>query len=571
MHIFAISGLHIALIAGMLLALFRLCALSRGWCGWVIIPLIWFYTAATEWQASAIRSTVMMTVIIAGWSLRRPSDLLNSLAAAGLAILIWDPRQLFQASFQLSFFVVLSLALFAPPLEAWRRRVFALDPTGEPPPPRRAGLAWFRWQVLGLDPWRVPEARPAWQRALHWGLDRLVAALATSLAAALGSTPLIAYYFHLCTPVSLLANLVVVPLSGLALMAGLGSLLTTPWCPLAAEWFNHSGWFWMKLMVLASEASVSWPGSYWYVCEPSRVTLALSYTALVAVLGGWFAGRFRGWAAGAAGLLGAAWVVLAWQDRTITRLTVLPLNGGHAVFVNPPGGRDQLLVDCGDASSVDFVTKPFLRSKGVNRVAQLLLTHGDTRHVGGAPGLFTNFVVERVLAPARSFRSAPYRQALAAWTNQQHRVLSVARNDHLARWRVLHPETSDRSSQADDDAAVLRGEVAGVSVLLCADLGARGQDLLVRREPELRADIVVSGLPSRGQPLLDGLLDRLQPRLIIIADSQYPAAARATEEIRFRLARRKVPVVFTRDTGAVTLELRRGRWRAYGPEGEEVL
>ncbi|HEY0549209.1 MAG TPA: ComEC/Rec2 family competence protein, partial [Verrucomicrobiae bacterium] len=78
MHIFAISGLHIALIAGIFVVLLRAVLVPRTMCGFLVIPILWFYTAATGWQASAIRSTVMMTVIIAGWSLRRPVNLLNS-------------------------------------------------------------------------------------------------------------------------------------------------------------------------------------------------------------------------------------------------------------------------------------------------------------------------------------------------------------------------------------------------------------------------------------------------------------------------------------------------------------
>src|SRR6185295_7198734 len=65
LHIFAISGLHIALIAGILVSLLRVLQVPRGACGLVVIPLIWFYTAATGWQASAIRSTLMMSIIIA--------------------------------------------------------------------------------------------------------------------------------------------------------------------------------------------------------------------------------------------------------------------------------------------------------------------------------------------------------------------------------------------------------------------------------------------------------------------------------------------------------------------------
>ncbi|MGH7991660.1 MAG: ComEC/Rec2 family competence protein, partial [Limisphaerales bacterium] len=111
MHLFAIDGLRIALISGMLVALLRVLQVSRAWCGAIAIPLIWFYTAATGWESSAIRASVMMTIVLGGWALKRPSDLINSLAAAAFIILIWEPQQLFEASFQLSFSVMLTIGL----------------------------------------------------------------------------------------------------------------------------------------------------------------------------------------------------------------------------------------------------------------------------------------------------------------------------------------------------------------------------------------------------------------------------------------------------------------------------
>ncbi len=66
MHIFAISGLHVALISGILIALLRTLQVPRGVCGLMVVPLLWFYTIATGWQPSAVRSTIMMTIIIAG-------------------------------------------------------------------------------------------------------------------------------------------------------------------------------------------------------------------------------------------------------------------------------------------------------------------------------------------------------------------------------------------------------------------------------------------------------------------------------------------------------------------------
>src|SRR5437763_1835275 len=112
MHIFAISGLHIALIAAILVGVLRLFMLPRSACALVVLPLIWAYTGITGWQASAIRSTIMTSVVVAGWLIHRPSNLLNSLAGAALIILIWDPQQLFRAGFQLSFLVALSLIVF---------------------------------------------------------------------------------------------------------------------------------------------------------------------------------------------------------------------------------------------------------------------------------------------------------------------------------------------------------------------------------------------------------------------------------------------------------------------------
>src|SRR3989454_6388465 len=117
-----------AIIFGIFFGLLRAISVPRAVCGLLLIPLIWFYTALTGWPASAIRATVMLTVIVIGWLLKRPSDLVNSLFAAALIILIWQPQQLFQAGFQLSFFVVLCLVLTMPALHSLGARLLAPDP-----------------------------------------------------------------------------------------------------------------------------------------------------------------------------------------------------------------------------------------------------------------------------------------------------------------------------------------------------------------------------------------------------------------------------------------------------------
>src|SRR6185436_14770203 len=105
---------------------------------------------------------------------------------------------------------------------------------------------------------------------VHW----VTSGLTTSAAAWLGSIPLVAYYFHLFTPVSLLANLIVVPLSSAALACNLASLAVGGWVPGCAELLNHAAWFFMRGMIQVSESMAAWPGGCFHVGTPSLLGFA---------------------------------------------------------------------------------------------------------------------------------------------------------------------------------------------------------------------------------------------------------------------------------------------------------
>lgn len=534
LHIFAISGLHIALIAGILVQLLRVLRVSRAACGTFAIPVIWFYTLATGWQASAIRSTVMMTIVIAGWALKRPPHLLNSLAAAGLAINIWDPRQFFQAGFQLSFFVVLGLALIVPPLESVRRRIMQPDP------------------LLPL------EFRPRWKRWLDLPLRVLTTSFATSLAAWLGSMPLIAFYFYMITPGSLLANLVIVPLSSIALMSSLGSLLCGSWCSCLTELFNHGSWLWMRLMIDLSEWFASLPGAYFYVRAPAWPEFVFYYALLGSLLtGAWASPRWRSCILVAVGVFTTLRLSCWWQTRGEVLMSVLPIRAG-VVYVDAPGHREDLLVDAGDPYSATTLLKPFLRSQGVNRISALLLSHADLAHVGGSEHILSRFAVGKVLAGSASSRSPAFRRLLPELEKRPWN--RVQRGDTVCGWTVLHPAAEDRFAQAQNSAVVLRKSVNGTRILFLSDLGRLGQRKLLEREADLQADIVVAGL-SNDEFLSDALLNAIRPRLLIVGSAEYPLASRPTRPLRERLARREIALVYTSEAGAALLTFRSHGWQ----------
>jgi competence protein ComEC len=538
LHLFAIDGLRIALVSGIIITLLRVLGCSRAWAGAVIIPLIWFYTAATGWGSPAIRASIMMTIVIGGWALERPSDLLNSLATAALVILLWDPRQLFEAGFQLSFFVVLVIAVMLPVLQKRIDSRLQYDP--------------FLPKQL-LSPWQV--RRQAWTRGL-------ADFAALSFTAWVASVPLGAKYFHLISPVSTLANIFAVPLGTLALTANLASLICGGWFPWATACFNHAAWFLMGAMTWVSRVSSHLPAAYFYVPEPSWWTIIVYYLTVLFLFSGWLTTRARWQWFATATVIGLA-VPLAnvIQSSWETQLTILPLNGGQSLVLDAPGRAHDWVIDCGDEPSAKSILIPFLEAQGFNRLSRLALTEGRLRNYGGTVPLGEVFKIKELWTSHARFRSAGYRDTLAAFETPVSRHRFFETDPDPDGWQPLHPAADDNFPHADDETLVLRGDIQGTKVLILSNLGRSGQSALLARTNDLSADIVITGLPDGGEPLNDELINASHPKLIIINDSESPIIHHNRAQLHDRLEKYGIPVIYTRESGAVTITFKHNGWK----------
>ena len=538
MHLFAISGLHIAMVAGILVALLTVMRLRREHIGWVAIPLLWFYTAATGWQPSAVRATIMMTIIIFGWSLKRPVDLLNSIGAAAFLILLWDPQQLFQASFQLSFTVVFGLALVLPPLVRRLRPWVSPDPMLP-----RALWPWWRRAAMTIT---------------FWFLN----AFATSVTAWLASAPLIACYFNLFTPVAIIANVPVVLCGMLALMSCLGSLLCGAilLVPLA-ELFNHSAWFFMSSMIFISDGAASLPGAFEYVRAPGPEFIAVYYVMLFGLGSGLLLRKkVRWWSLGFL-LLTLVVGGQQWRtDQTAVRLNLLP--GTPAVFQEENAMLPSLLVDSGDTLSIRWNIIPILRSRGVDGLESVVLTHSSKHQSSGLTNLVQILPPREVHRSHAKMRTTKYTRAFDKFFAQYpHWDQRINVGDFVGPWEVLHPHGSEDQSRNIDDAVVLRAEFHGVRVLLLSDLGELGQESLVTRVKNLRADLVVASVPNHGEPIQPWLLEAIRPRVVLLHDSWLPLDERAPDNLKARLSKLEVPVFYTTEQGGLCVEILSAGWQ----------
>jgi beta-lactamase superfamily II metal-dependent hydrolase len=354
-------------------------------------------------------------------------------------------------------------------------------------------------------------------------------------------------------------------------MAGMGSLLTAAWLPGIAELFNHAGWFFMRAMIEASDWFTTLPGAYHFVPPPPPWFFLIYYGVLVAIAIPALARKIRLRLAGLLALLVGGWLAGSPYSAS-NRLTVLPFEDGHAVFFQGRSPDRHLLIDSGRIGPSERVVAPFLHAQGISRLPRLGLTHGDLGQIGGAEFVRTNFNAGKIIAGPLPFRSPAYRALIAQFERVPGLLQTVQAGDALDGWQVLHPAVGETYSQADDGLLVLRGEFGGTRCLLLSDLGRPGQNRLMAKNPPeaLRAEIVMVGKPTEGDPLADALLLAIQPKLVIVADAMYPAQARASRSLQQRLARYRIPVVYTRLSGAVTIEFRSEGWRARTMNGEQV-
>ncbi len=184
-HILAISGMNMTIVAAIFLFILKLFPLPR-WARFLGVVLFLFaYAFLSGWSASVVRSCIMSSVILAGFAFEQEGEALNSLGVAALILLLMDPHNLFDVGFQLSFAAVAAILILYP----YCQKPFAFLP----------------------------------------GFLRV--SMAVSLAAWAGTAGFIFYHFHMITPISILANIPIVPLADLVMALGLGLTVAGCWAP----------------------------------------------------------------------------------------------------------------------------------------------------------------------------------------------------------------------------------------------------------------------------------------------------------------------------------------------------
>lgn len=269
MHLFAINGLHIGVVALAVHALLLLARCPRPLVAVLTLLVLWLDVDTTGASPSAVRAWLLVAAFETAFALRLPANGVAALATAALLVLLAEPMALFSASFQMSYGVVFAILCFGLPLA------------------ERLAARWPPWPNL-------PEATWAWwQRwsatALRWFWPVLGIGLAAWLVGAVTG----AAFYNVFTPGGLIANLVLVPLAMLVINAGFASIATgLAGLTAASVLFNHAAVLVLAVIDALIRLGQRVPGVWWPAAWHAPWLGSATLVALLAVV---LAGYARGW------------------------------------------------------------------------------------------------------------------------------------------------------------------------------------------------------------------------------------------------------------------------------------
>ncbi len=512
-HLLSISGLHVGFIAAWLALILRKFPLAPPARFGATAVLLLGYLWLLGFPAPAVRAGAMLMLVEVARLRERVVAPRGVVALAALAVLVQD---------------------------AW-----ALESVG----------AWLSVAGVGAVVW----AGRAFARA-----PRLARLAAPALAATLVTAPISALAFGTVAPIGVLANLIAIPLAGVA-VPGLVMALVLSWLASEPAHLIAAGaGLGLALLDLVARGAALVPGGHVVMVAGWRAALVWAAVA-VAAWWLWNSPRRPWLIAARVAFVSTVFVTTTFRDvislddcRCLT-VHFLDVGQGDAAALRTPNGR-WIVIDGGprtpERDAGRRVVVPFLRGQGVGRVAVLVATHGDADHLGGLPAVVEAFDPELVLEPGEPLGRPLYLEFLAGVEASGARWHPARAGDRVevdgVVLEVLSPDSLWLRLPLDvnEHGVVLRVRYGTVRLLFQADAGLPVESRLVGTVG--RVDLLKVGHHGSRSATSDEWLDELEPRTAVISVGRHNNYGHPAPDVLARLARHGVTVFRTDQSGTIT-------------------
>ena len=519
-HILAISGLHMSFLGIGLYHLLRKSGAGFSVAGIAGISMLFFYSLMIGAGVSALRAMIMFTVRMGAEILGRDYDLPTSLSLAAIVITFWQPLNLLDTGFWLSFGAILGIVMVNPILEKWR------------------------WIPKVLSP----------------GLAIQVTLLPIMLNA----------YFEI-SPWSVLLNLFVIPLMSVVLALGLaGSLLYIIWQPggmLLLQLCKGILWLYEK----GCEVTMELPFSRLVIGQPPKWAMVLYYVILVAL---WLmAVQGKRCLAISPVLLAVIFCIFSFNSHGRCgqlKVTMVDVGQGDGLYIRTPGGR-HYFVDGGssDVSNVGtYRLEPFLESQGVGTLDYVLISHGDKDHLNGIEEMLANqrygIRIDTLVLPEKQVLDDTLRKLAGTAKENGTRVVMIRSGKCLKEesketkkedftLTCLAPVADSGGETGNAASMVLALRYGAFDMLFTGDLEGMGEERLIETKTLYDIDVLKVAHHGSKNSTSETFLQWTTPEIAFISAGKDNSYGHPHEETIQRLEKIGCQIYNTQECGAVTV------------------
>lgn len=530
-HLLAISGLHITIIVAMVYYLLLRVGVTREKSVIILLICLPVYAVLTGASPSVNRSVLMTMLLLFGmWQgVRDKINIIDMISVTFLLYVFISPYSIYDIGFQLSFSATFTLLLSAS----------FIHPRYEHP---------------------------------------LALMLATSYISMLGTAPILLSAFFEFSVISVLVNLLYIPLFNFVLLPAIlfAFLFHLFFSPIIAPFLVPLNTIivWMDHL---TEILAELPWNTIVLGKPDPFFLML-------YLWGFFL-FFLLWEKGNKGkghwtLFLLPFVFFAGQHALSHyspegEIVFLDVGQGDCILIKLPFGKSAYLIDTGGTMAFEKepwqrrknnyevgedTVVPYLKSKGITVIDKLILTHGDQDHAGGAEALLRELKVKELLLPDTKEKNQLELRLLKEAEKQHIKVRFVHTGE---RWRqgeeafyILSPE-AESAMDSNDASIVLYAEIGGMKWLFTGDLEEAGEEKLIKSYPGLHADVLKIGHHGSKTSTTEPFLAQISPQLAIISAGENNRFGHPHQEVLDRLGERKITILRTDKQGAITYKFRK--------------
>jgi competence protein ComEC len=483
-HVISLSGMHLAIIAGLVWWIAKFAGLSKRWRAVIIFMVITLYAVIIPPRAPTLRSVIICWVFCAAMLFRRKPHPINSLAVAAIGLLLFRPTDLFYPDWQLSYGTIFGILLFYQPVLRWMRRYTLEKMTSL--------LLAERWL-----PWIV-----------YFAVQLIVEVFAAGFAAWAGGAGILLWHFGSIVPLCPLWTALVSPIVPIILYLGFLKILLAGLFPTIAATF---GW-----IVAQCSAVFIWAVqlfAQWDITSlrfgPTPGWISFAYYAM---LGLWMIKRhLPRWIRFSPIAIGVLLIFGFYSNHAVRQeqltLTCLAVGHGQAVVLHTADNKT-FLFDGGSITNKDPGMRtivPYLKYSGVSTLDAAFISHGDLDHFNALPEIAKGGWLKTVYANAGFIDRVKRGEAPALLSNTLEKydvpLKSSAEFCFSPKSVVIRPlwpikKEATQTMSENDNSEVFLITYADKTILLCGDIEIYAQEKILDLYPKLKANILI--LPHHG-------------------------------------------------------------------------